>query len=291
MGIYDRSYYQEDEPRGLFLGGGGNGPMTVTTKIVLVTAAIFLVDMFADGKLSDLMACEVGTLTKPWMWWKFLTAGFAHSPSDIRHVFFNMFTLWIFGRSLEAKYGRAEFLRFYLTAIVLASIAWAVIEKSAGAPEQAGMIGASGAVFAVVIAFAMNFPRQQLLLFFAIPVPAWALGAAYIVFDVFNMFKEVPPGSPKIAHYAHFAGALFGFLYVHFNWNLRWLSPAWLSNVKPSRGPKLRVHDPDSKSRDLDQEVDQILRKIKREGEDSLTRRERSIMQKASREYKDRHRG
>ncbi|MCG8587254.1 MAG: rhomboid family intramembrane serine protease [Pirellulales bacterium] len=291
MGIYDRSYYQDDQPRGIFLGGGGDGPMTVTTKIVIVTSLIFLVDIFANGKLSNFMACEVGSLTRPWEWWKFLTSGFAHSNKDMGHVFFNMLTLWIFGRSLENKYGRAEFLRFYLTAIVLASVTWAVIEKLDGAPDIADMYGASGAVFAVVITFAMNFPKERLFLFAAFPIPAWALGVGYIVFDVFKMLQPHTPGTPQIAHYAHFAGAVFGFLYVKFNWNLAWMNPAWLTKVKPRRGPKLRVHDPDAKSRELDDDVDQILRKIKREGEDSLTRRERNIMQKASREYKDRHRG
>ena len=292
MGIYDRSYYQDDQPRGIFFGSGqGGGPTSMVTKIVMVNVAIFIADMemFANGKLSHAMACEVGTLTQPWNWWKFLSSGFAHSPTDILHVAFNMFGLWIFGRSLEQKFGKMEFLRFYLTAIVLASIAWAVIEKLGGAPDQAGQYGASGAVYAVVIAFAMSFPKQQVMLFFAIPIPAWALGVGYILMDVSKMFQGPPADGPQIAHYAHFAGALFGFLYVHFNWKLNWMSPAWLAKFKPRRGPKLRVHDPDSKRRELDNEVDQILRKIKSEGQDSLTRRERQIMQKASRQYKDRH--
>jgi hypothetical protein len=105
--------------------------------------------------------------------------------------------------------------------------------------------------------------------------------------DVFQMLKDSGEG-PQTAHFAHFGGAIFGFLYVKFGWNLRWLTPAWLIKLKPRSGPKLRVHDPESKRRDLDDEVDQILRKIKREGEDSLTRRERQVMKKASREYQDR---
>lgn len=300
MGIYDRPYYQEDEQRGIFLGGGGAQMMV--TKIVLINVGIFIIDalflservqlptgkFLTIGTLSDLFAVSASTLTEPLYWWRFLTYGFVHAPGDITHVAFNMLVLWFLGRELERKYGAAEFLRFYLVAIVVSGIAFAVIERLLGHP-LASAYGASGAVYAVVIAFAMNFPKVTVLLFFAIPVPAWFLGALYIVLDVFKMIS--PGDGPKVAHTAHFAGAAFAFLYCRFGWNLAWLTPKGLTNLKLRRGPKLRIHDPDSRERDLSRQVDQILEKISREGEDSLTRKERQILQKASREYQEKKRG
>jgi membrane associated rhomboid family serine protease len=281
MGIYDRDYYREQRPPGLSI----RAPRTIIVTLILINVAIYVIDAFTPATmrgqwLSGHMALEVGSLTKPWMWWQFLTYGFAHSPA-FRHILFNMLTLFFLGRDIEAKYGPKEFLRLYLTMLVVAGLAWAIVEKIQGAPADAGAYGASGAVAGVVVLYALNFPRRTLLLFFVIPVPAWLVGVLVVVLDMYGARSS----ETNIAHTAHLAGAAFAFLYYQFGWNIGRLTEGRVSWPKFKRRPKLRVHDPQP---DLGAEVDRILEKIHRSGEESLTRKERRVLESASREYQRR---
>ena len=302
MGIYDRPYYQDDEQRGIFLGGGGGGggPQMMVTKIVLVNVGIFIVDaLFLKGQIGDFCAARIGravdganlsTLTHPLTWWRFLAYGFVHDPNSIGHVGFNMFGLWMFGREVEMKYGRQEFLRLYLTMIIFSGVVWSVYETAMlGRTQGPGMvqvIGASGAVVGMILLFALNFPKRTVLLFFVIPIPAWVLGAIIVIGDLMGAGR---PDGTRVAHAAHLAGLAFAAGYFFLHWNLSWLTPSWLARFKPARGPKLKIHDPEAKKRELGLQVDEILAKISREGEASLTRRERQTLQKASREYQDKN--
>ena len=169
MGIYDRPYYQDDEPRGIFLGGGGGGPQMLVTKIVLVNVGIYILDaVFLRGKIGDFCAAHVSTLKNPLLWWQYVTYGFMHDPKSIGHVGFNMFGLWMFGREVEMKYGRQEFLRLYFVMIIFSGVVWSLYEAAmlGGIPEAGtgpGLIGASGAVVGVILLFALNVPKRTVL--------------------------------------------------------------------------------------------------------------------------------
>lgn len=294
MGIYDRDYYREEQP-----GVSIRSPRTAVGWLLLINVVIF----FADGLLTpnhptinDFLALHVGDLAKPWLWWRFLTYGFAHAsfgsaPGAYWHIVGNMAGLFFLGRSVEQFYGRKEFLRFYLTTIVVSGIIWALASLLAGAPLQGSAVGASGAVVGVVILFALNFPRQTLLLFFVIPVPAWVVGVLIVVMDLFNAMN---PEASRIAWQAHLAGAGFAFLYFRNRWNLTRVSQNWFSASWLKRRPKLRLHDPRREAPpndDLADRVDQILEKIHLQGEDSLTAKERRMLKNASRQYQKKRRG
>jgi hypothetical protein len=93
---------------------------------------------------------------------------------------------------------------------------------------------------------------------------------------------------PQVAFLCHIGGALFAFLYFQSGFRLERLVPsgAFLSKLKPR--PRLKVHEPESADEDTDAAVDEILKKIQDHGRDSLTRRERRILEDASREYQKR---
>jgi hypothetical protein len=116
-------------------------------------------------------------------------------------------------------------------------------------------------------------------------MPAWLLGVLFVLGD---MYGALNPQGENIAFTAHLAGAAFAFCYFRFGWNLTRLTENWFSWLKLRRRPRLRVHDPDREESGLSKEVDRILAKIHREGEDSLTRRERRTLENASQEYKRR---
>lgn len=294
MGFQDRDYYREEQP-----GVSIRGPRTVIGWIILINVVIFFVDGLitpfnkaAPNSLgiNDFLALHVGDLAKPWLWWRFLTYGFAHAsfgtvPGAHWHIVGNMLGLFFLGRSVEQFYGHREFLRFYLTTIVAAGLIWALAGLLAGAPAQQSAVGASGAVVGVVILFALNFPRQTLLLFFVIPVPAWLVGVLIVVSDLFTAMDS--EGS-RIAWQAHLAGAGFAFLYFRNRWNLTRISGNWFSTSWFKRRPKLRVHNPRDEAPpndDLSDRVDKILEKIHLQGEGSLTAKERRMLKNASRQY------
>jgi membrane associated rhomboid family serine protease len=276
MGIYDRSYYRGDE-RGAWLGG-----RSMVINLILLNVAIYVADALANGQIGAVLALQSDLVTHPWQLWQLLTYGFIHDQ-NIPHVLFNMFGLWVFGTDVEAIYGRAEFVRFYLVTIVVAGLVWAGVE--AINREQASLIGASGGVMGVMALYVFNFPRRVLYIWGLVPVPAWALGAIYLVFDLLGAAN---PGGGQVANVAHLAGMAFGFVYFKAGLNLGHFIPNRLSTAMFRWKPKLRIHDPEQDTRDLSKQVDEILEKISQQGEASLTKKERQTLEEASRRYQRR---
>ena len=290
MGIYDREYYRTERQ-----GASAYTPRSIVGWLILVNVALWLIDFLTPATaihsngdvaarwLSDHMAVHVGTLTQPWLWWQYLTAGFAHSPENFQHILFNMFGLFIFGRDVEESCGSKEFLRLYLVMVVFASVVWSVANKIAGTPAFVGAYGASGAIAGVVILYALTFPRRTILLFFVIPMPAWLFGLLFVGLDMFGAFGG---GDSHIAYSMHLAGAAFAFVYHWRGWNLTQLTEGRFAWPTFRRKPRLRVHTPEPEPQsDLTAEVDCILEKIYRDGEASLTAKERKTLETASREY------
>jgi membrane associated rhomboid family serine protease len=283
MGFYDRDYqrggYYGQQP-GFNLGG----PRTMATNLVIVNCAVYLAQLLSDNWVTIIGVLYDDWYWAPWQAYRLLTYGFLHSPNDLWHIAMNMFVLWMFGRDVEYRYGRREFLAFYLVAIVVAGLVWTIAEvPNAGTST---MLGASGGVSAMVILFAMNFPHRMVLFMFFIPMPMWVLAVLVVGIDAWNAMARPDAG---VAFTAHLGGALFGFLYYQWGWRLeRWVpSRDWGKRLRPK--PKLRVIDPDQVD-STDSRVDEILKKIQEQGQDSLTRGERRILEQASREYQKKRR-
>jgi len=248
-----------------------------------------------------LLALKVGALTRPFLWWQFVTYGFCHAPlPDIWHLLGNMFVLVVLGRDIELTYGRKEFLRLYLAMIVFSGFVWCVYETIVGTPPNQGAIGASGAITGIVVLYAFHFPYRTLLLFFVIPMPAWVLGVLIVALDSISLLRAdaVQPWAANIAHAAHLGGAAFAFAYYRFGWRIApWTDLRFLTGWFKRR-TRLKIHDPDRRRPDenddadeMSGEVDRILAKIHREGESSLTRKERRTLEAASRRYQKRRGG
>ncbi len=298
MGLYDRDYGRDNYGQpGLRL----DGPRTLTTNLVLVTFAVYLLQIFTMpaqaavpgdmGWVTNLGSLYADVLQRPWMVFEFLTYGFLHDPQDIKHIVFNMIGLWFFGRAVEMRFGRQEFLAFYLVAIVFAGLVWCVSQwLMFGVGLHIGMLGASGGLSAVLILFALNFPKQLVYIWGILPIPAWAFAIFFVGSDLMGALNR----SGNIAYTAHLGGALFGVLYHQLGWRVsNWLPSSW-SLPKAPRRSKLRIHAPDDDDQfdtsDTDDRVDEILKKIQDEGKDSLTWRERRTLEKASQEYQRKRR-
>ena len=288
MGIYERDYYQA-EKSGIQLGG----PRTMVATIILINVAVYLVQIFTRqgpmdvGWFTDTFKMHGDLLQRPWQFYQLLTYGFLHAPFDLWHILMNMLGLWFLGREVESLYGRREFIWLYLSAIIFSGLIWVAAENVAGqASPLQGMLGASGGVFAVVMLFILNFPRRTLMLFpLPIPIPAWVVGVGYLAINVFGAAGGA--GDSNVAFTAHLGGALYAFIFFRTRWSLLRIVPGGLK-AKLRRGPRLRVHSPQDRDEQSNQKVDEILKKIQQHGQESLTRKERRVLEEASRRYQDR---
>lgn len=290
MGFNDRDYQRDyyDRQPGFYLGG----PRTLTTNLVIVMFAVYVIQVVTrdDGWFTNTFSLHGYVLTRPWMAFQLVTYGFLHDVRNVGHIVFNMIALWFFGRSVEYRYGKREYLTFFLVSMVVAGATYLAGEFIAHRDVRMipSMLGASGAVSAVVILFCLNFPHQTLYVWGILPIPAWVLGVIYVGSDIFGAMGRQSGEGANVAFTAHLGGALFAVLYYKSGIRLERLVPsgAALSKLKPR--PRLRVHDPESAEDNTEAAVDEILKKIQEHGRDSLTKRERRILEDASREYQKR---
>jgi membrane associated rhomboid family serine protease len=281
MGIYDRDYYQERRPRVQY---GGDRPMVV--NLLIATVGIFVADLFLQGELSRYFALRSDLASRPWQAYQLLTYGFLHDTHNLVHIVSNMLGLWFFGREVEWRYGRTEFLWLYLSLIILSGMAWLAMEQLT-ATGFAQLIGASGAVTGVLLLFALNFPHRTVLLWFALPIPAWLLAVLLIVMDL----RGATTRAGNVAYTCHLAGAALAFLYFRTGWTLQRLLPSRIDWKKLLlRRPKLRVHQPESGENDFRTRVDEVLKKIQEHGQDSLSESDRQVLADASRRYQKKRR-
>ena len=286
MGIYDRPYYQEESRTGFNFGA-----RTMIANIVIVNVVLFVIDALVIGRQdtpwrpSQLLAVRADTILHPLTWWRFLTSGFAHDPFDMGHIVGNMLGLFFLGQAVEQRYGAKAFLRMYLTAVVVCSVVWSLVHYFT--LPQAHMIGASGAVTCVILLFALNYPRRTVLFMMFIPMPAWVLGLFVIGNNLFNLNS-----SDNVAYDAHLTGALYAWLYFRTHWTLALpFDGNLLSKLKwPKKRPNLKLHAPEERSSQLDEQADAILDKLHRQGQESLSSRERKILEEYSRRMKEKFR-
>jgi membrane associated rhomboid family serine protease len=137
-----------------------------------------------------------------------VTYGFLHG--NTMHLVFNMFMLWMFGRELELMMGPRRFLTYYMTCVIGAGIVQLIVTGLQGSPYP--VVGASGGVFGLLLAFGMAFPNRMIMLLFP-PIP---MKAKYMVvlFGFLELYFGLSGRAPGIANFAHLGGMLFGFLLI-----------------------------------------------------------------------------
>ncbi len=296
MGFEDRDYYRDPD----WQPEGRSGGSAVIRWLIGLCVLVFIGQNIASLRVTESLALTTDDTLPHWQLWRLLTYAFCHGTKDLLHLVFNMLCLWFFGRTLLERLGSREFLAFYLLAAVVAGLSFLGLQAGF-LHERAQVVGASGAVMAVMAVFAMWYPRQQVLLMGLIPIEIRWLVAAYVVIDTLPIWSALRGQNTHdgIAHAAHLGGLLFGFAYVLFELRLsNWLSvrhvPAWWRERE--RRKSVRLYSPEadapepSPEEELDEKVDEILRKITEHGEASLNSRERKVLSEASRRYRERSR-
>jgi membrane associated rhomboid family serine protease len=280
--------YESDIPQARIRFGPKITPTVKTLIIINVVVFVFEAILDRTGVFYYLAVVPYYLLRKLFLW-QLVTYMFLHG--GIWHILVNMFVLWMFGSSLENRLGRSRFLQLYFISGIGAGLCYAF--TSWGPRSLIPMLGASGAVFGVLIAFAMLFPERQitLLVFFVLPV---TLKAKYLVlgFALLEILSLLSATRDNVAHIAHVGGLLFGYLFMKSKYRLALpyafaerfsdaLKRQWLWRKRAGNRYK-----PIDTEEFISQEVDPILAKISRQGMGSLTRREKKILKRAHSQMK-----
>ncbi|MCL4181760.1 MAG: rhomboid family intramembrane serine protease [Verrucomicrobia bacterium] len=227
--------------------------------------------------------------------WQLISFQFLHA--DQFHLFFNLLAIYFFGRPMEEYLGRSRFLQLYLTSGVVGGLCQVVFAPIWPNYFGGQVVGASAGAFGLVAAFATLFPDRTLtlLLFFVVPVNMRARTLIWISVGLATLGLLNPGG--QMADAAHLGGILTGFLYIRWlvqgrGWRIRWAAPpaANRSRILVGTAPRKRAVWQQSDSGKLDalpaeefisREVDPILDKISAHGFQSLTEKERQILEQA----------
>ncbi len=307
MGIYDREYYRREGPS--FLGSLASQGKACNWLLGL-NILCFIIQMLTRpgpevaspgeaGFFTDFLILDTARVLHGEVW-RLLTYAFLHDPESIPHIVFNMLFLWWFGRQVEEMVGTREFVLFYLTAALLAGLAYLACAL-VGLHSAGRVLGASGAVTAVLVLAACCHPRQIIYLFFLLPVPIWAFVVFSVAFDAYQLLQSAGGREvSRVAVSAHLGGAAFGFLYFKLGWRLAGLLPrfgrsrprlrlyreddvGFVPASKPAAPPGPRLDD-----EHLEAQVDDILAKVHRVGMEGLTEQERQVLVRASEAIKRR---
>jgi membrane associated rhomboid family serine protease len=278
-------------------------PRVIKTLLISNVAIWLLVELFFaplrfEGRSLSSFITEyfalwpLGTSFLPWqpLTYMFMHGGFAH-------LFFNMLALWMFGMELENTWGSKKFLTYYLLCGLGAGIANMLVAPLIG--QLAPTVGASGAVFGILVAFGILFPDRPIYVYFLLPVRAKYFVAVYMAIE---LFYGVTGTSDGVAHFAHLGGAVVGLIYVMID---RGAIPLreWMQGTRGegnvfggqrrSKRDYQEVHEAkfydiktgqqrNTKGETTQEQIDAILDKISAGGYQSLTEEEKRILFEAS---------
>jgi membrane associated rhomboid family serine protease len=146
--------------------------------------------------------------------WQLVTYAFLHSTQNLSHLLFNMLGLWMFGLEVERYVGPRRLLACYFASVITAALSQLFVPMLFGAPPEP-VLGASGGVFGLLLAYAALFPRRKVIpLIPPIPMPAWLFAALYAAVE---LFLGVTGRLSGVAHFAHLGG-MVGAALVILQW-------------------------------------------------------------------------
>ena len=258
------------------------------TKNLLIINVLMFASYWVFGRLGIDLNDALGLhfiLASDFHIYQLFTYMFMHA--NITHLFFNMFALWMFGRIVESVWGAKRFLFYYLACGIGAGLIQECVQSVSYAAQGLGSydfvmteygritmdtylnnwttVGASGAIYGILLAFGMLFPEERIFIF-PLPVPVKAKWFV-ILYAVLELSLGLGMPGDSVAHFAHLGGMLFGFLIIRY----------WRTHPSASYGYGYNNTRNESdweynarKKKEQD-EVDRILDKIRKSGYDSLT--------------------
>ena len=274
------------------------GPLTpVVKQLLIINGVVYLVGLIVEaiispGFIANYFGLSHVGMFENFMVWQIFTYMFIHT--QFLHLFFNLLALFMFGGELEQIWGKKLFLRYYLICGLGAGLFIALLNfylfSSMGVSGPT--IGASGAIYGILIAYGLTWPNREVLLFFVIPVKIKYLVAGFGVFSFIMTIESMQGGSGNISHIGHFGGLVTGLVYIL--WRIKPYQERYISAAKMKDNPlsnamkKSRVK---KKKKDIETRIeakkiiDDLLEKIARDGMSSLSAKEKKQLEWARRHY------
>jgi membrane associated rhomboid family serine protease len=194
---------------------GLGGRITPGVKaLIIANVAVFIAQVLASRATGGGIEPYLGLIPSrvyPGFWiWQLVTYMFLHATNWLTHLLLNMLMLWMFGTEVERRWGTREFLRYYFVCGIGAALVTCLFFY------ESTTIGASGAVFGVMLAYGFLFPDRQILFWFIFPMRAISFVLLCVGIELFSLLGL----QDGVAHFAHLGGMLFGYLYLKRAWRL-----------------------------------------------------------------------
>jgi membrane associated rhomboid family serine protease len=191
--------------------GFGPGPWTPAVKTLIITNIV----AFVLNLIVPVMTIRLGLVPQAVFgelaFWQPLTYMFLHDTAGVGHILINMLSLWMFGTDLERHWGTRFFTKYYLIAGVGAAFTTLVFAWFSSGVYYSVTVGASGAIYGLLLAYGLSFPNRPIFLYFIFPIPA-----KYFVMIIGAITFLSSLGGPGggIAHATHLGGLVVGYLYL-----------------------------------------------------------------------------
>jgi membrane associated rhomboid family serine protease len=246
---------------------------TEAIKILIWTnIGLFLLRLLAINQFDIVNIFGLSSSAVWPMIWQPFTYMFMHG--GFWHLAINMFVLWMFGSELELTWGRRNFLQYYFITGMGSGLIWLLL--NIGNPQSV-LIGASGAIYGILMAYGLLFPNRTVYLYFLFPIKVkW-----FVVFIGAAAFFSSMNDSSNISHITHLSGMIIGYLYLSTGRKWKNISFGFRKKYieyKTEQGIKAR-----EKKQGLEREINRIMEKINLYGFDELTDEEKKTLEQSSR--------
>lgn len=294
MGIHDRDYIRENPP------GGLRGPRTVAGRLLAANIAIAIIGWLITNTGSDPLLLlwgnfNVAEALARLQIWRFVSYSFLHA--DLLHLLFNMMMLWFCGRLLEQELGGRRLMVFWIYCALGGALVMAAVSLVPGllpAGARTPMVGASAAIYGMLAALAARLPGLRVRLFFP-PVELTMRALAWISIGL-SLVLFLSSSRNLGGEASHLGGALAGYFLALRPWLLdlpNFLRPRPRLRVVPGQKPATGRTNPDTaghgkngRGKPTREDIDRVLDKISSHGIQSLSEKERRILEAAREELK-----
>jgi membrane associated rhomboid family serine protease len=185
----------------------GYGLPPIIKKLMIIMGAVFLLQTFVSGGITLYLGLVPILAWKKYFLWQLATYIFLHG--GFSHILFNLLALWMFGGELENFWGSRKFLGYFFFCGIGAGICTVVFSPYQFIP----VIGASGAIYGILLAFGWLFPNRPIYIYFLFPIPAKYM---VIIYGLIELYASMEGTGGGIAHLTHLGGLLFGIIYMAY---------------------------------------------------------------------------
>ena len=240
--------------------------------LVSVNFTIFFLQTISGKEhlLFDLFGLVPQAIWSDFMIWQPFTYLFFHG--NIWHILINMFVLWMFGSELENSWGRKNFIKYYFITGIGAGMVTCLFNLQSNIP----IVGASGAVYGILLAYGLSFPNRTVYLYGLIPIKSIWFVIAIGILAFLSSFQQMT----QISHLTHISGMAIGYVFLKRRWRL---NDIWFKIRKKTLEYRIQIEDvKQSKKKVLEKDIDHILDKIQKVGFKGLSDQEQNKLYNAS---------